>query len=784
MEQEKPKKPFGRSLSDFGVLKSGEWRLLDACEKGRLAKLGDKVPESPTEENCVRAEFLRFLLLGGDEQAPVHECGVQLQGAYVEDELDLSGCSITFDVSLINCYFPQNFYALSACMRGGLNLDGSYLVEGLGADRLECSSSVHLRNGFKATNTVRLLGALIRGNLSCHGGVFEVIEGAALSVDGAKVAGSVLLGRGFKANGSVRLSGIQINGLLDCGGGRFEVNGGDALAIYQANIGSSVYLNDGFKAIGAVQLVGARIGGSLSCSGAQIEVAVGEAWSADGAHVKGDVDLSNGFNAKGEVRLLGVVVGGCLNCGGGHFVANGNSAFSADRADIRGDAFFNRGFKSVGQVRLLGVQIGGNLSCNGGVFELIGSVPLLASGADIKGSVQLNQSFKASGEVKLDGIKIGGSLACDAGQFEVLSGTALSVVRSRINGSVFFNKNFEVNGIVSLQGAQINGNLFCDGAQFYVKDTDALCLETAIVRGVWHIYNLLQPLRINAAHADIGVLVDDVTAWAEGSNLDGLRYGAFGGFALTSGEARVAWLRGDLSVVEFRPQPWRQLQRVLREMGHAEDAKLVGIAFEKHLRKIGRVGLSAEGTNCIFSWWRRVTTRSVHGVFGLLAGYGYRPMRLVTWMLGVWLGCAGLYWLLAQQPYNALAPSDPLVFQNTSYVQCRSNELHTVHTVQAAQVAGQGNWPSCSLMPGEYSTFSPLAYSLDLLLPVVDLGQETAWGAYIPAADEGEARMPILNLPWGYLVRFLGWFEILFGWISSLILVATISGFSRRNDES
>lgn len=168
-------------------------------------------------------------------------------------------------------------------------------------------------------------------------------------------------------------------------------------------------------------------------------------------------------------------------------------------------------------------------------------------------------------------------------------------------------------------------------------------------------------------------------------------------------------------------------------------------------------------------------------MFGLLAGYGYRPMRLMNWMLGVWLGCACLYWLLAQQPYNAITPSDPLVFQNTSYTECRSNELHTV---RAAQVEGQGNWPSCSLTPGEYSTLSPLAYSLDLLLPVVDLGQETAWGAYIPAADEGEVRMPIFNLPWGYAARWIAWFEILFGWISSLILVATISGFSRRNDES
>ena len=31
----------------------------------------------------------------------------------------------------------------------------------------------------------------------------------------------------------------------------------------------------------------------------------------------------------------------------------------------------------------------------------------------------------------------------------------------------------------------------------------------------------------------------------------------------------------------------------------------------------------------------------------------------------------------------------------------------------------------CKSLPAEYTTFSPLAYSLDILLPLVDLGQKT-----------------------------------------------------------
>lgn len=640
MEQEKVKKPFGRSLSDFGDRSQAEQRLLDACRAGRAAVLGSKVPELATISNRVRADFLRFLVLGGDEHAPVHELGVYLQGAFVEGQLNLNGCHIKVNVNLPNCYFISALSMENAKLDGMLSLEGSHLVHGLNAGMLRCASDVMFTRGFRTLSTVSLLGAKIDGSLCFRGGLFEVLQGDAISADNVNVIGNI-------------------------------------------------FLDEGFKATAMVNLLGAHIGGNLDCSGGQFKVEEGVALIADGAIVKGNINLcvyEDPFEAVGEVRLMGVVIDGDLNCCGGSFKSN-NHALSADRIQVKGSIFFKDGFAADGVVRLLNAQIDGDLDCTGGLFV--------------------------------------------------------------------------------------------------VNDGVALRLDAAVVRGSWILTKLSKPACTTASHADVAVLVDDLDAWALGSRFDGFRYGTFGGHAPTNGKDRIAWLDKQpelhLTSEDFRPQPWRQLQRVLREMGHAEDAKQVGIAYEKHQRKIGRVGLSSKGENCIIAWWRRVTTQTVHDVFGVLAGYGYRPMRLVTYMLGVWLGCAILYGVFAQQPFNAIAPSDPLVFQNTSYAQCRSNELHTV---QAAKVAGQGNWPSCSLMSGEYSTFSSFAYSLDLLLPVVDLGQETAWGAYIPAANEGESRIPILNLPWGYAVRWITWFEILFGWISSLILVATISGFSRRNDES
>ncbi len=596
MESEKPeqpKKPFGRSLSDFGVLKSGERKLLDACEKGEPANFGNAVPESASDENCVRAEFLRFLLLGGDEQAPVHEHGVQLKGAYIDGELNLSRCNIAIGLFFVKCFLPKKINAQDAIVGGSIALEGCYLAAGFFADRLKCAAGLFMRNGFRAAGVIRLSGAKIGGDLDCCRGEFEVSEGVALYADGAEIRGGVYFQNGFKTSGTVNLIGANIGQNLDCSGGRFEVNEG--IAIY-----------------------------------------------ADGVVVKGSVNLTK--------------------------------------------------------------------------------------------------------MVREDGTEVA----------------------------------FSVTAEVRLPRAQIGHDLNCHSAQFQVTNSYALSIDGAVVRGGCFLCKFPESACVDASHADVAVLVDDVSAWASKSVLDGLRYASFGGLAKTSGKIRLEWLnrqpKTHLEDTDFRPQPWRQLQRVLREMGHTEDAKQVGIAYEKHLRKIGRVGQSAKDKNFIAAWWRRVTSRSAHYVFGLLAGFGYRPMRLVTWMLAVWLACGAAYWHLSLAPYRAIAPSAPLIFQDANYINCQPD--------QPGPPQPPANWYLCDELRSEYATFSPLAYSLDLMLPVVDLGQEKAWGAFIPAANAVWWKELFTHWAPGHVVRLITWFQILFGWVSSLLLVAIISGFSRRNDES
>ena len=127
---------------------------------------------------------------------------------------------------------------------------------------------------------------------------------------------------------------------------------------------------------------------------------------------------------------------------------------------------------------------------------------------------------------------------------------------------------------------------------------------------------------------------------------------------------------------DFKPQPWEQLVKVLREMGHDEDAKLVAIEKQDRLRRAGKIK------------WHTVP---IHLLFGKLAGYGYRPMRTVFAMLAIWLVCAIFYFFAAWD--GVFTPTNPRIFADSRFEPC---------TPQRG-----GNWTECDFAPLEYTAFNP-----------------------------------------------------------------------------
>jgi hypothetical protein len=518
-------KPIGRTLAEFQPLQPAEKKLLVACRAGEVAKISEQRPTEVTTENTVRAAFLRFLLLGGDEHAPVHEKGVQLRGAWVADKLNMAGAQMLADVFLVHCHFfgVPNF--MGASVQGSLDLSHSKLT-GFAGVMLSCDGKLHL-NGLQAS----------------------------------------------------------------------------------------------------------------------------------------------------------------------------------------------------GQVSLSGAQVGGQVSCQGAFFDC-------------------NQD------------------------------TALSMSGAVIKGSVFLDKKLIVKGKVILLRAQIAGNLSCEDSLFDGANGTALSMDGVSVTGAWFFRNLkLVTGRISLSSAHVGRLIDDEKSWCSSLALDGFVYDSIAGGAPTDAATRISWLDKQEKMHlglgknnhQFRPQPWRQLIKVLREMGHEEDARLVAIAFEQRRRAAHLIAYP-----------------KLHWLFGKLTGYGYRPMRLLWTMLGVWLFCAALYWCAAL--HGVFAPSDPLVFQNQKYEVCAPSYVAPASAV-VAPVNGAGNWYLCAALPEEYSGFSPLAYSLDVILPLVDLQQESSWSPLIPTPNKTWYTELFTFEGGKHWTRLLVWFEILFGWLASLLLVAVVSGLTKRREE-
>lgn len=595
-----PMLAHGRSLSDFEPLMIAEQMLLHACRMGEIAAISELRPEQATEQNTVRAGFLRFLLLGGDARAPIHEQGVQLKGSWIEGELNLEDSATVSAINCNFCVFTAPLILRRSTLPGGLFLQGSK-VHGIQGDGLATKGSVMLRDGFFASAEVRLVGAQIEGNLECSDGHFDYKHGFSLCFDNAVIQGGVFLDNGFLARGTVRL-------------------------------------------------IHSQIGSGIECRKCQFDNKDGVAFATDGAVIKGGVNFRNGFHARGEVRMVGT--------------------------QIDGDFVFDN------------VQLGSD------------------------------EDF------------------------------ALVVDGTHITGSFFFK-------------------------------------------------NLTRPLNnVSLASASAARLIDDCEAWGSSLILNGFTYATITGGAPTTATARLAWLdkqrpemSGLLSVgTDFCPQPWRHLQKVLHEMGHTEDARQIAIAFEDRLRQADLIGLPPANWPVWRKWPYRLIARGFHYGFGILTGYGYRPMRLLAWFFGVWLGCAIFYWCAALQPNNVFAPSNPLVFQEATYAACvpgsdaAKREQVKPADAMPAPVKGAGNWYLCEKLRAEYTGFSPLAYSLDVILPLVDLQQQKDWSPMIPT-PKAVWWQELRGSGWKHITRMVVWAETLFGWLASLLLVAIVSGLTKRRED-
>jgi hypothetical protein len=858
-EQRPADKPFGRCLVDFltqptdSGLRPLEKTLLDQCAKGvdvnaskadkthkkaleakqappanvmdataiaeraeKFKTAVDEVRAGSVSDNSVRAEFLRFLILGGDAFAPVHEAGIQLWNARIDGDLELRSCKCVSRVALTNCVLAGELWMQDARL-DVLLMSGS-TVKGFHANRAKISGAMWLDENFYSEGEVELFGIEIGGRLDCSSGYFE----KGIAAPGANIGGDLNLSR---------------------------VTSADTISFINANIGGSMSFDEASLTAAAektypLDFSRAEIKGDVTLADTSViapgwsETANCQAINAQNITVKGSVTFGGGFVAKGEVCFNGADVSKALDFSGAIFRNQTAYAIRAERAKVAGAFKFNpvgegadrHPFESYGCISLMAAQCG-ELNCSGGKFNNLDPGPYPRNMAldckmiTVTGSVfmtyQYDVSFEASGMVELHSAEIGQHLYCTGGRFSNPGRDALSCQAGKIASCVFLNApdkevfehienekerretrshmSFQATGKVTFVGASV-------GLQFIAKwgrlenatadlsnlddADDALNLSSCRIADGLFLGtedSTDQPPTIkgsvNLSGATVRVLVDDglsddgsqglakqvIGKDAAGNDktlhcrlkLDQFTYESLVGKNACVADKRKKWLLrqppGDLES-KFKPQPFEQLITVMRAMGYDDGADDIAQSKRIYERQAGRARNLADAEE---SWaaFRQAGSDAklinfAEAAWGLLVNF--LEFVFLQWFIGYGYRMSrAVIFLFIFAGVFALFYS--VEFQRGAIVPVDKDIRADKHA------SGCINWSiaDCPVIAAEVvPRFSPMLYSADVIVPVIGFGQKAAW-------------MPAGDADFVYTMQLI---ETVLGWVEGFLLVSFVTG--------
>ncbi|WP_143229572.1 hypothetical protein [Actinophytocola xanthii] len=673
---------FLRSATLRGAGEGGAVRLLGALIGGQL-DLGDSEVLNTTgpalHADGLRMEgdlFLRSATLRGAGESGA----VRLLGALIGGQLDLEGSEITNatdpafaadglrvegDLFLRNAVLQGTdgggaVRLLGALIGGQLDLEGSEITNAtdpaFAADGLRVEGDLFLRNavlqGTDGGGAVRLLGALIGGQLDLGGSEITNATGPAFAADGLRVEGSLFLRnaalRGAGESGAVRLLGARIGGQLGLEGGEITNITGPALRADSLRVERGLFLRNaalaGAGESGAVRLLGAQVGGQLGLEGGEITNITGPGLHADALRVDGDLFLRNaalrGAGESGAVRLVGARIGGQLGLEGGEITNITGPALRADSLRVERGLFLRNaalaGAGESGAVRLLGAQVGGQLGLEGGEITNITGPALRADSLRVERGLFLRNAALAgageSGAVRLLGAQVGGQLGLEGGEITNITGPGLHADALRVDGDLFLRnaalRGAGESGAVRLVGAQIHSQANFTGTQLSNDSGPLLALFEARVDAA-----LILPASVVCPLGSTEITRRGCPHRGRQLVVRGLVFADLG---------HVSWRQWLHLVVhhtpEYWPQPYQQLAAVERAAGHDNNARHVLIVQQEDLRR-----RTPEALGGRIGQWR-------HWLWGWLGRYGYRAHRLVIALAVILTLAGGLGYAAGQVP--------------------------------------------------------------------------------------------------------------------------------------
>ncbi len=466
-----------------------------------------------------------------------------------------------------------------------------------------------------------------------------------------------------------------------------------------------------------IDLIGARIRGHLDLSGARLEGDRERRYAifADRIKIDGTLFLRRGFFANSSLRFYGADIAGDLACYGGRVEAK-HEALVFRASHIGGTVSLNRrygeedreygAFEAIGEVNFKLAEIDDNFDCSGGQFRNFNGidnlVALQLSQVSINGSIYMNSGFKCQGKVRLVKARVGGDVDCRGGVFSNpvprspkarRAASALVLFSTCIKGSLFLSDRIEADDLEGEVDTRVEGCLdLRDVKVFAFEDSPA----------AW------PPEKITTAeHGKLRCYIF----------LDGFNYERILGDKLTDTKMRQDWLerqpKEEITSI-FKAQPYEQLYKAFSNMGHDRVAAFFGQLKEQRrthyqIRRDLTLGWKALLVlPLIVGLLKALYHFSYMVTVGWFMGYGYKPARLFFIFIGAWL--LGGYIYASEHNLRNFAPSETIVLMDTAIAsQCHQR------------------WVRCEALPRDYLKFDPLMFSIDALMPMLDLHQKEKW---------------------------------------------------------
>ena len=390
---------------------------------------------------------------------------------------------------------------------------------------------------------------------------------------------------------------------------------------------------------------------------------------------------------------------------------------------------------------------------------------IVIEGAFIVGDIDLCGCTIAK-PIEFHGCKVLGVLDLSKSKISelILKGTSVERLKLggiKCSGNIILSYGFKTLHTVSARGAQIGGQLGCSGGEFLGYPL-AITLESATVKEAFfwrHIKGLWG--KVDLTNTTVGLFVDDPDSWPNRGDLRlaGFSYEALGSNTNPSYYDRLDWLNRQYVPhlrEDFRPQPFEQLIKVLQASGRHEVAKNIAIEKLKRQRnanyfrrnpKLVEYKLRHSNTQNFLQKIvmemavekeKKVSLRNVFVnilallkwtksyLFEVLAGYGYKPFRVIFWSLIL------------------------IIFGTFAF----SSHYMNGHIVNSSIT--------------NPSSFNGFAFALDTFVPLINLREAENWELI---NNGSQAFQPMLMFYWSY---------IFIGWIFTAIFAASITGIIKK----